>query len=56
MAISDMKWEPCTKCSGPAPVQGSGAPRQIFYMTDRLEIRCKACGDVVTLMKPGQAQ
>lgn len=43
----NIKFEKCPKCPGT-----SGAiKRRIFYLTDRIEVVCIYCHDVVTFMK-----
>jgi hypothetical protein len=53
MTASDLKFIPCEKCGGPPCTVGSGLPRSVFYLTDRVEVRCNnaECGDVLTFMK-----
>lgn len=53
MTASDLKYIPCEKCGGPPCTYGSGLPRSVFYLTDRVEVRCNnsECGDVLTFMK-----
>jgi len=54
MMVSELKTVPCTKCKGAPETYGSPRyPRTVFYMTDRIEVRCNntECGDTVVLMK-----
>jgi len=54
MKVSSLKTVKCEKCSGPPEVYGGFVnPRSIFYLTDRIEVRCNntKCGHTITILK-----
>lgn len=48
MTISDLKFQNCEFCEGPAPCYGAKSQHSIFYMTETIEVRCNnpVCGHV----------
>lgn len=54
MTASELKTVPCQECDGPPEVYGvQRYPRSVFYLTDRVEVRCNniECGHTTVIMK-----